>query len=279
MKKIVAISVIASSMLFGADFTNSIGLKFKTIPSGTYEMGYKECAENPFDAKAYERCLSWENINAKPSQLVKIKSFMMSETEVTQKQYYDLIGFNPELDGGKNHPVRTLSYEQVLEFVDKLNKKENTNAYRLPTAAEWEYAARAGTNTPFYCGDFDTPECIEEIACVYDPFSAQWGGFKRELDENYQAWKRKGKKNGTCEVKSYKPNKFGLYDMLGNVSEWTSTPWTNTLESDSEKDEYARVVMGGNFNSKISKVLSSSREKRHTGMVVGVGIRLVKDFK
>lgn len=123
------------------------------------------------------------------------KSFHLGKYEVTQEQWVKVMGSNPSYYLGRNLPVQRVSWEDANEFITKLNEMENTNGYRLPTEAEWEYAARAGSNTLFHFGDDHFGELRE------------YGWYKANASTPQ-------------EVGKLKPNKWGLYDMHGNVSEW-----------------------------------------------------------
>ena len=140
----------------GKSFTNSIGMKFVMIPGRDYYMG---------------------------------------ATEVTQSQWQAVMGGNPSYFKGGNRPVERVSWNDAQEFIRKLNAKEETNKYRLPTEAEWEHAARAGSS-----GDW----CF---------------GNDESLLEEY-AWYDKNSGSQTHPVGQKRPNAWGLYDMHGNVWEW-----------------------------------------------------------
>lgn len=117
--------------------TNSIGMKLKLIPAGTFMMGWD-------DGEARER----------PSHEVEItKSFYIGVYEVTQEQYVAIMGHNPSHFKGRDKPVESVSFWEAKEFCENLSRKEG-KTYRLPTEAEWEYACRAGTWTEYYWGDF-----------------------------------------------------------------------------------------------------------------------------
>ena len=159
---------------------NSIGMELVLIPPGEFKMGSD--SDRP---------------DEKPSHPVVIsKAFYLGKYEVTQAQWQEVMGTNPShFKGDPNRPVERVSWKMVQEFINKLNAKEGHNLYRLPTEAEWEYAARAGSTTKYYFGDDDA------------------------LLEQY-AWFNKNDKGATHPVGQLKPNAWGLYDMMGNVWEW-----------------------------------------------------------
>jgi formylglycine-generating enzyme required for sulfatase activity len=125
----------------GPCWTNSVGMTFVRIPSGTFTMG-----SNSSEADRHE----------KPPHTVTIsRPFYMATTEVTQAQWEAVVGGNPSKFQGVDLPVEQVSWYDTKEFIRKLNIKDGCTRYRLPTEAEWEYACRAGTTGPWY-GDLDS---------------------------------------------------------------------------------------------------------------------------
>ena len=171
-------------------FTNSIGQEFVYIEPGSFMMGSPENEPGRGSDETQHR-------------VTLTKGFYMQTTEVTQGQWKAVMGNNPSYfkDCGDNCPVEQVSWEDAQEFIKKLSRKEGKE-YRLPTEAEWEYAARAGTSTPFAFG-----KCLSADQANYDG--------------NYPNVCPKGKyREKTVPAGSFSPNAYGLYDMHGNVWEW-----------------------------------------------------------
>ncbi len=157
---------------------NSIGMKFTLIPAGEFTRG-----SNEFD-------------DEKPMRRVKITNpFYLGNYPVTQREWNAVMGDNPSYFKGDDLPVEQVSWKDVQEFIRKLNAKEGTDKYRLPSEAEWEYVCRAGTTTRYSFGDSDS-----------------------NLGE--YAWYKNNSGGKTHTVGQKKPNPWGLYDMHGNVLEW-----------------------------------------------------------
>nr|WP_321419432.1 formylglycine-generating enzyme family protein [uncultured Methanomethylovorans sp.] len=159
-------------------YTNSIGMEFVLIPSGEFEMGYGSSVHEVTIGQAY----------------------YLGKYEVTQAQWVAIMGDNPSKFEGDSNPVEEVSWDDVQEFVKKLNAKEGTDKYRLPSEAEWEYACKAGTTTKYSFGDNKSK--LGEYA---------W------YSGNSGATRNSGT---TYPVGQKKPNPWGLYDMHGNVFEW-----------------------------------------------------------
>lgn len=197
-------------------------MEFVWIKPGTFEMG------SPLSEK--------DRHDNETQHTVKLtKGFYMQTTEVTQKQFMTIMGYNPSgfKDCGGDCPVEGTRWNMVNEFITKLSKLQNKYVYSLPTEAQWEYAARGGTKTAYCFGDKATK------IFGADP-----------LDE--YAWWSGNASSTTHKVALKKPNKFGLYDMHGNVWEWCKD-WFGEYPSgiaadpkglESHFDAY-RVVRGG----------------------------------
>ncbi len=199
----LATFLFPSHPLQAQSMTNKLGMQFVLIPSGSFVMGSPKS----------EPGRQW---NEKQHRVVISKNFYMQETEVTQGQWEKLVGFNPSSFSklGKNFPVDTVSWNEAVEFINLLNKFEGTDKYRLPTEAEWEYACRAGSRTAYYSG----PVTVNEFNCnTPEPslLDSAWYCYNSGSPEAAVALDFK-----PHPVKAKKPNKWGLYDMHGNVQEW-----------------------------------------------------------
>jgi formylglycine-generating enzyme required for sulfatase activity len=200
------------SSQLASPITNSLGMQLVLIPAGTFQMG----STNEADAE-------------RPVHTVRIsKPFYLGIHEVTQGQWEAVMGNNPSLfKGDANRPVESVSWGEVLKFIDQLNARESGTKYRLPTEAEWEYAARAGSATAYSFGDD----------------SSQLGKY---------AWFGGNADGTTHPVGKLRPNAWGLYDMHGNVWEWVQD-WYGKYTAETVTDPQGpawgsdRVIRGGSW--------------------------------
>jgi formylglycine-generating enzyme required for sulfatase activity len=204
----------------------------------------------------------------KPRHQMKVAAFRMGKYEVTQGQWKAVMGLNPShfKDCGDDCPVENVSYNDVQEFIRKLNAKTGM-VYRLPTEAEWEYAARAGTVTPFSTGS-----CLTTDQANYDGNYPPAGCPKGVYRER------------TVAVGSLNsPNPWGLHDLHGNVWEWVEDCWHDSYQ-DAPGDGSAwttgdcarRVLRGGSWFSSGRDARSAYRYASDPGSRLGsVGFRLV----
>lgn len=179
---------------FTEDLGNGVTLEMAEIPGGEFLMG------SPADEKERRDSES-------PQHKVTVKPFFMGKFTVTQAQYQAIMGKNPSLIKGEKRPVETVSWNDATEFCRKLTEKTG-RIYRLSSEAEWEYACRAGTTTPFHFGETITID-LANYNGNYIYADAPRGKYRKE----------------TTEVGSFPPNAFGLYDMHGNVWEWCQDDW------------------------------------------------------
>ena len=220
------------------DLGNGIKLQMVYIPGGTFTMGSPESEEGRYD---YEG----------PQHDVTVPPFFMGKYPVTQGQWKELASRTdlkvkldlklepsyfkePYQDIDRWHrPVERVSWYEAVEFCERLSKLTQRN-YRLPSEAEWEYACRAGTTTPFYFGKTITPELVNyDGKYVYG--NAQKGEYRGE----------------TTPVGQFYPNAFGLYDMHGNVSEWCLDTWHNSY--DGAPTDGSAWETGGHSTSRVRR--------------------------
>ncbi len=206
----------------------NVTLELVLIPAGKFTMGSSE------DEKGRSN-------NETLHDVTLSKSFFLGKYEVTQEQWEAVMGTNPSAIKGAKLPVTDVTWNDCQEFIKKLNDKTK-GGYRLPTEAEWEYAARAGTKTAYSFGDTITSK-----------------------DANYSDSKI-GKPSA---VGSYKPNAFGLYDMHGNVFEWCQDwravyPVVAVTDPVGPNSGMIRVVRGGSFSFDARDARSADRDLRVT---------------
>src|ERR1039457_4264129 len=169
-------------------FTNSLGMKFVWIPPGNFMMGSPKEEKERID-------------NETQHKVTLTKGFYMGVHLVTQEQWQSVMNNNPShFKGEKNLPVEQLSWEDCQEFIKKLRDKDK-KAYRLPSEAEWEYACRAGTKTPFWFG--------KTISTDQANYKGSYGNGKKGVD-----------RQKTTPVGSFPANAWGLCDTHGNLWEW-----------------------------------------------------------
>jgi len=179
--------------------TNDLGMEFVMVPAGEFQMGCSEGAK-PNECSQDER----------PRHSVQIsKAFEIGKTEVTGQQWQAVMGSDPSAFRGEDFPVEKITFGQAQEFLSKLNARSDGFLYRLPTEAEWEYAARAGT-TDQYAGS------LRDMAW----YSDEGGGAVRTGSRRNEDSPTGLAAAKTHPVATKKPNMWGIYDMRGNVAEW-----------------------------------------------------------
>ncbi|MGM3309634.1 formylglycine-generating enzyme family protein [Anabaena sp. WFMT] len=192
---------------FIEDLDNGVKLEMAAIPGGTFLMGSPENKEGRWD----EEC---------PQHEVIVSSFFMGKYPVTQAQYQAMMGTNPSCFKGSNRPVEKVARYHAVAFCEKLSQKTG-KTYRLPSEAEWEYACRAGTTTPFHFGETITTDLANYRGTDYETDNGKykWSG-------SYGQGPKGIYREETREVGSFGvANNFGLYDMHGNVREWCQDTW------------------------------------------------------
>jgi len=213
------------------------------IPGGTFIMGTPETEK---DSDPSER----------PQHQVKVAPFYIGKYQVTQAQWGAVakwakierdLDSDPSDFKGENRPVEQVSWEDAVEFCARL-RQATGKEYRLPSEAEWEYACRGGTRTPFHYGETITSDLANYDARSYIYAEEAAGEYRRE----------------TTPVGSFPPNSFGIYDMHGNVLEWCADPWHDNYEGapkdgsvwrENGNDNYSHVMRGGSWvvNSRVCR--------------------------
>jgi len=224
-------------------FTNSIGMKFVWIPPGNFLMG----------SPKEERLRS---DNETQHKVTLTKGFYMGVYTVTQEQWQAVMGKNPSFfKGEKNLPVDSVSWDDCQEFIKKLREKDkDKKAYRLPTEAEWEYACRAGTTTPFHFGETistDQANCNGE-----NPYGNGKKGVYRKK---------------TTPVGSFPANAWGLHDMHGNLWQWCQDwyaaeyPKNDVTDPQGPENGELRVLRGGSWYLHPESCRSARRVRSEPG--------------
>ena len=228
---------------------NSIGMKFTKIPVGEFMMGSRDNEKGRYDDEG-------------PAHKVNIsKPFYLGTYPVTQREWKDVMGYNPSCLKDDDLPVEKVLWNDVQEFIKKLNQKEGMDKYRLPSEAEWEYACRAGTTTRYSFGDDE----------------GKLGDY---------AWYKENSGSKTHQVGQKKPNPWGLYDMHGNVWEWNQD-WYHDDYKDAPSDgsawesrgHYTQVIRGGSWYHYAQSCRSANRKGDAPGYRVNyLGFRLLREL-
>ncbi len=227
---------LGSAKYFTEDLGNGVTLEMVEIPAGKFIMG-----SSPSEEK--------RDTDESPQHAVNLRPFFMGKFAVTQAQYQAVTGKNRSVFKQPRAPVESVNWNDAIEFCQKLTEKTGRE-YRLPTEAEWEYACRARTTTPFYFG-----KTITSNLANYNGTSTYGDGIEGEY------------RNRTTEVGTFPPNAFGLYDMHGNVWEWcqdTLHKNYNNAPNDGSawirnSNNRFRVLRGGSWNSAPSDCRCANR--------------------
>ncbi len=231
----IGLSSISNAEESKKKLKNSLGMEFVLIQPGKFIMGSPEDEAGRY---AGER----------PHQVNLTEAYYMQITVVTQGQWKALMGKNPSSQKGcgDNCPVEQVSWEDVQVFIAKLNQKEGTDKYRLPTEAEWEYACRAGSTEAFANGGIMEPNC------------------GRDPNLDAIGWYCGNAKNMIHPVSQKKSNAWDLYDMHGNVQEWCQDwfgvyPYDEVTNPKGPPSGSYRVMRGGVWYSPARDCRCASR--------------------
>ncbi|NEP54422.1 MAG: formylglycine-generating enzyme family protein, partial [Moorea sp. SIO3C2] len=245
---------------------NGVDLEMVYIPKGSFLMGSPETEKGSLDRE-------------RPQHQVSIQPFFLGKYSVTQAQWRavaKLPKVKRELDSepsrlkGKNRPVEQVSWFDAVEFCDRLSEYTGKQ-YRLPSEAEWEYACRAGTTTPFHYGETIT----SKLANYNGEFT-----YAEEAEGEYR--------EETTDVGIFPPNGFGLYDMHGNLWEWCADPRHDNYKGDPPTDgsvwtlptsnHTKYILRGGSWTSSPIHCRSAQRDYNFTRDAIksNVGFRVAR---
>jgi len=270
---IVSFLIILITGNYRKDF-QEYNIEMVLINGGTFMMGSPESEAERWD---------WEG----PQHQVTVDSFYIGIYPITQKQYQFIMGIYPSYFKGENLPVEQISWFDAIEYCNKLSQiyglmpvytvtgseetrtvtwNKNANGYRLPTEAEWEFACRAGSTTPYNTGNNLTTNLANYNGNF--PYNNNSPGIYREK---------------TTTVDSFAPNAWGLYDKHGNVWEWC-WDWYDNYTAEAKINPsgavtgVVRVVRGGSWNDEGRWLRSAFRHGAPPGHVENnLGFRVVRN--
>lgn len=275
---ILMITLLAFSTAFAQEAGATVPDGFVFVPGGSFEMGSPESE-------------AWRSAD-EAQHAVSVGDFYISAHELTQRAYQSVMGENPSHFSGENLPVENISWLDAVAYCNARSEMEgrtpvyaieggevrwdrSANGYRLPTEAEWEYACRAGTVTPF-----NTQNSISAEESNY------WGDYPYMIEDHYFDQSDLETKPGvyrrtTVAVDSFAPNGFGLYNMHGNVGEWV-WDYYGEYGADAQTDPTGpqsgtrRVYRGGGWNDFAKNLRSAYRAAlpQQNGNY-NIGLRLV----
>ena len=256
--------IVAIALLFlGLWFSNKPPPKDEIIPSVEKETSWLE-KYNMIEVVFDHHSTAYTNIsNDVQSKKNLLRNFHIGKYQITQEEWQEIMNNNPSFfKGEKKLPVESVSWYDCIEFCNKLSEKyglrkyyningtdvslnTGANGFRLPTEAEWEYAARGGINSKNY----------------------KFAGCNTEQELKFYAWYYENSDKKTHPVGQLKPNELGLYDMIGNVFEWCEDKY-------SENSSY-RVIRGGSWDNLARGVRVSNRDyDTHDSRYYNLGFRL-----
>jgi eukaryotic-like serine/threonine-protein kinase len=236
---------------FTVSLAEGVTLDLVAIPGGEFMMG--DDRHHP---------------DERPVHRVTVPPFFVSKYPITQAQYRSLMGADAGFGLGADYPIERVSWDEAIEFCTQLSQKLG-DRYMLPSEAQWEYACRAGTQTAFYFGETITADVVNHNGDF--PYAGAPIGENRER---------------ATPVGSFPPNRFGLYDMHGNVWEWCLDEYRSSyhhapidgsawMTSDASSDS-KRVMRGGAWDYVARGCRSAVRGSLAPGSrMAGCGFRVV----
>ena len=240
-----------------------VSLPMVRIPAGSFLMGSPQHEPERWDVEG-------------PQREVTLRAFFLAQTPITQAQWQVVAGWNkeerelqpdPARFKAANRPVEQVSWHEAIEFCRRLSLRTG-KSYGLPSEAQWEYACRAGTTTPFHFGATLTPD-LSNYYGKYTYCSGPNGTYRQQ----------------TTEVATFSANSWGLYDMHGNVNEWCADHWHDSYDCAPEDeqpwfipavgDEVKRLMRGGSWSDRPYACRSAFRSRADpSSRLVNVGFRV-----
>ena len=267
-----------------------IGMEFVWIEGGCFEMGQSEIEKQQLIAETSEAFYQRYFLDELPRHKVCVSGFWMAKTEVTNAQYrqwkpdHDSLSFENQTMNEDDQPVVNVSWEEAKDFIKWLHEQhQDQSTFRLPTEEEWEYACRAGTTTSRFWGNDPAQAC--QYANVGDQIGKKYLGWKwpdwtiHACDDGYAV---------TAPVGKFRPNDFGLHDMLGNVWEWCEDIYVADIYANHQQEGTVknplvttggtdRVARGGCWSKQPRHVRCASRHSAPpTVKSDSIGFRLVR---
>ena len=244
-------------------------LDMMLIPKGTFLMGQTEAETTELKSLVGEENYQSWYARELPRHSVTVSPFFMGKYPITQAQWRVVAAYStveqelkpdPSNFKGDNRPVEQVSWDDAIEFCRRLSRHTG-RTYRLPSEAEWEYACRAGTITPFHFGETLSDELANYFAQDREIDGTLYkGSYGRGVLGQYR--------ESTTEVGQFPANPFGLYDMHGNVLEWceddlhdtyNGSPSDGSAWVESDRTETDRLLRGGSWGSNPENCRSAGR--------------------
>jgi formylglycine-generating enzyme required for sulfatase activity/serine/threonine protein kinase len=245
---------------------DGVSLRMVEIPGGSYERGQTEAERQELIRQVGQGNYDNGYADELPRRSVTVPRFFMGMFQVTQAQYAAIMGENPSRFSGNDRPVEQVSWNDAKTFCDRLSDRSGRR-YALPSEAEWEYACRAGTTTPFHFG----PTLSDRIA-------------NYRATSTYGSGRAGTDREETTDVGSFPANDFGLYDMHGNVWEWCADHYRESYEGVptdgspflTNNNSALCVLRGGSWGATPRNCRSANRNRFGSDFRFGnIGFRVV----
>jgi formylglycine-generating enzyme required for sulfatase activity len=269
-RRIVTSRQTHQGQYFTEPLNETILLDMMLIPGGSFQMGQTEAEKTELIRLMGNEDYQKYRVDELPRHEVIVQPFFMGKHPITQSQWRAVAAYEPiskELNPdpsefkGDNRPVEKVSWDDATEFCQRLSAKTGRK-YRLPSEAEWEYACRAGTTTPFHFGETLSDELANYCAQDQEIDGTLYKGtYGRGIPGQYR--------QATTEVGQFPANPFGLYDMHGNVLEWCEDDWHENYEGaptngkawvESDRTDTYRLLRGGSRGGNPRRCRSANRD-------------------